>query len=121
VGESNYGRAFLRGSKGCYWGVAAHPLNEQATHEIERTIVYLTNNQHRINYNAARKGGFPIGSGGIESVNKFICHVRLKRSGAWWYIPNGNYMLALRCAMYNGTFDRVSNRAQQLDLTVPKK
>ena len=24
------------------------------------------------------QGGYPIGSGGIESANKFICHVRFK-------------------------------------------
>ena len=47
-----------------------------------------------------------MGSGGIESANKFICHVRLKRSGAWWYERTSNQMLALRCAKYNGTFER---------------
>jgi hypothetical protein len=45
-----------------------------------------------------RRGGYPLGSGGIESSNKFRCHVRLKRSGAWWYEINSNQMLALRCA-----------------------
>jgi hypothetical protein len=29
---------------------------------------------------------------------RFICHVRLKRSGAWWYEVNSNQMLALHCA-----------------------
>jgi len=48
--------------------------------------------------------------GGIESANKFICHVRLKRSGAWWYVANSNHMLALRCAKYNGTFEHVFER-----------
>jgi hypothetical protein len=45
--------------------------------------------------------------------DKFICHVRLKRSGAWWYVTNANQMLALRCAKYNGTFDRVFARYRQ--------
>jgi hypothetical protein len=60
-----------------------------------------------------RRGGYPLGSGGIESANKFICHVRLKRSGAWWYIDCSNRMLALRCAKSNGTFDRVFARYQK--------
>ena len=30
-----------------------------------------------------------------------------KRCGAWWVIENGNGMLRLRCALYNGTFQRV--------------
>ena len=54
-----------------------------------------------------------MSSGGIESAHKFICHVRSNRSGAWWYVANGNHMLALRCATYNGTFDRVVGRYQQ--------
>jgi hypothetical protein len=36
-----------------------------------------------------------------------MCHLLLKRSGAWWYEVNSNHMLALRCAKYNGTLERV--------------
>lgn len=35
----------------------------------------------------------PIGSGGIESANKFIGHVRLKRPGAWWVVENARLTL----------------------------
>lgn len=112
--EATMVRLFCGEVSSVLWGLQRmHPRDEKAADEIERTITYLTNNQHRIDYNAARKGGYPIGSGGIESANKFICHVRLKRSGAWWYIPNGNHMLALRCAKYNGTFDRVCHRIRK--------
>jgi hypothetical protein len=52
-------------------------------------------------------------AGGIASSNKCMCHVRLKRSGAWWYEVNSNKMLALRCAKYNGTLDQVFVRYQQ--------
>jgi hypothetical protein len=50
---------------------------------------------------------------GISLANTFVCHVRLKRSGAWWYEINSNQMLALRCAKYNGTFDQVFAGYQQ--------
>ena len=79
----------------------------QAADKIRKLTEYLTNNQKRVDYGFARKGGYPIGSGGIESAHKFIGHVRLKRSGAWWYVEKANQMLALRCAKYNGTFNRV--------------
>lgn len=36
-----------------------------------------------------------------------ICHGRLKRAGAWWYPACANNILKLRCAKYNGTYDRV--------------
>jgi len=59
-----------------------------------------------------RRGGSPLGSGGMASSNTCLCHVRLKRSGAWWYEERSNQMLALRCAKYNGTFDQVLTRSQ---------
>ena len=54
--------------------------------------------------------GFHIGSGAMESANKYISHTRMKRSGAWWQVPSGNAMLRIRCAMYNGTFQQVFER-----------
>ena len=83
------------------------PESEEAKEQIRKTINYLEKNKHRMHYRGDRIGGYPIGSGGIESANKFICHVRLKRSGAWWLKSNGNKMLALRCTMINKTFDQI--------------
>ncbi len=72
---------------------------------IRKTITYLKNNKKRMDYRGARVGGYHIGSGAIESANKFICHTRLKRNGAWWLQTNCNKMLKLRCAIWNGTYE----------------
>jgi hypothetical protein len=74
---------------------------------------YRWRHRGHTSYLRLRRGGYPLGSGGIESANKFICHTRLKRSGAWWYENNCNQMLALRCAKYNGTLDQVFVRHQE--------
>ena len=89
------------------------PSSEEALKAIDNCWVYLQAHRGRTPYGKLRRGGYPIGSGGIESSNKFICHGRLKRSGAWWYEGNSNEMLALRCAKSNGTFDRVFERYRQ--------
>jgi hypothetical protein len=89
------------------------PTDAHAGEEIGKLIRYLQRHEERLDYRFARKAGYPMGSGGIESANKFICHVRLNRSGAWWYVTNANHMLALRCAKYNGTFDRIFARYRQ--------
>ena len=81
--------------------------NEWVQREIYSLLNYLKENKDRMDYKHARKGGYPIGSGGIESSNKTVCHTRLKRSGAWWYAEKANQMLALRCAKYNGTFQEL--------------
>jgi len=83
------------------------PGNNEDKEQIRKTINYLERNKERIHYRGDRIGGYPIGSGGIESANKFICQTRLKRSGAWWLKENSNKMLALRCAMVNETFEQI--------------
>jgi len=101
------------------WGLQRmQPQNKAAAEEIRKLIVYLENNSHRIDYKAFKRGQYPRGSGGIESANKFICHVRMKRSGAWWYVINGNAMLRLRCSIYNGTFDEVFSRYKRIHRTL---
>lgn len=87
-----------------------NPRTAQARDEIEKLTTYLTNNAHRINYAQNLEAGYAIGSGAIESGNKFISHTRLKRSGAWWVVPYGNGMLRVRCAIYNGTYDQLFNQ-----------
>jgi len=83
------------------------PFDEAAEKSILKLINYLENHKSRFNYSQHKKEGCPIGSGGIESSNKFICHTRIKRSGAWWLKDNCNAMLRVRCAIYNGTFEQV--------------
>ena len=112
--EAALARLFYGEVHGVIWGLQRmQPTDARAAEEIAKLIPYLQRHQERLDYRFARKGGYPMGSGGIESANKFICHVRLKRSGAWWYVTNANQMLALRCAKYNGTFDRVFARYRQ--------
>ena len=90
-----------------------HAQSPEAAKAIANCWEYLNEHRGRTAYRTLRRGGYPLGSGGIESSNKFICHVRLKRSGAWWYEANSNQMLALRCAKYNGTLAQVFVRYQQ--------
>jgi len=110
-----------------YLGEAGHVIgglkrmrvsSQEQSHEIVKLIDYLKEHRHRTTYGQLRRGGYAIGSGGVESANKFISHVRLKRSGAWWYVGNSNRMLALRCAKYNGTFERVIKRRREQRATV---
>lgn len=82
------------------------PRNPQAEAEIGKLIGYLQNHGPKMNYGEALAKGYPIGSGGIESANKYICHTRLKRSGAWWVDEMANNVLRIRCAIYNQTFDK---------------
>lgn len=107
--ESTMARLSHKGEVGSVIGGIKRmkPVNDTARNLIRKTATYLNNNKNRFNYHGAKRGGYAIGSGGIESANKFICHVRMKRSGAWWLVPNCNNMLKLRCALVNGTFKQL--------------
>jgi hypothetical protein len=67
--------------------------SDEAAKALTNCWDYLNEHRGRTTYQKLRRGGYPLGSGGIESSNKFICHVRLKRSGAWWYEVNSYQML----------------------------
>jgi len=82
----------------------------EAQKNRDNLIGYLSNHKYRIDYGKCRRGGFPIGSGAIESANKFISHVRMKRSGAWWKVDYANNILKLRCARYNSKYDDAFDR-----------
>ena len=83
------------------------PRSPAAVDAIAALGSYLEGQRGRVGYAELRRRGLPRGSGGIESANKLICHVRLKRSGTWWLEANGNAMLRIRCALYNGTFKQI--------------
>ena len=113
--ESTMARLFSGDVQAVIWGLERMQAETATTaEEIRKLIGYLENNEHRIDYKALRRGQYPLGSGGIESANKFICHVRMKRSGAWWYKINGNKVLRIRCAYYNATFDEVFAKYKRL-------
>lgn len=116
--EAAFARLFHNQVDSVIWGLQRMiPVSEEAQKQINDTIHYLSTHPERFNYRAFKKAGYHIGSGAIESANKFIGHVRIKRSGAWWYPSLANNILKLRCAIYNGTFERImhqyKNRNQQ--------
>lgn len=106
--EATLARLFCDEGVGVVWGLQRmKPADEPAEEAIRKALGYLEKRLHQVDYRTHRKGGYPIGSGAIESAHRFIGHVRLKRSGTWWYRENSNAILALRCALYNGTLNRV--------------
>jgi hypothetical protein len=117
--ESTMTRLYYSEADDVIWGLQRmKPRDSLAREEIRKLIGYLQNNRQRIHYHGDRIGGYPIGSGGIESANKFICHTRMKRSGAWWVKETGNEMLAVRCAIYNGTYNKVFEKYKKARMSI---
>ncbi len=107
-----------------YWGYHDDVLSslemikstsEEAKEKTDVLYNYLSKHKGKMNYSSAKRAGYHIGSGAIETANKFISHIRMKRSGAWWYIKNANNMLKIRCAKYNGTYDKIIEKYKKDD------
>jgi hypothetical protein len=109
-------RLFLKQERHVIAGIKRmKPASTEAAKLIQSTASYLKKHSKRLDYGGARRGGYHIGSGAMESANKLICHTRLKRPGAWWYPTNANNVLRLRCAKYNNAFARVMQRHRDKD------
>jgi hypothetical protein len=46
--------------------------SNKAEEQIAAVVRYLNNHREKMDYRAARRAGYHIGSGAIESANKFI-------------------------------------------------
>lgn len=71
---------------------------------LELRTYYLSRKNH-MKYDEFRLKGYNIGSGAIESANKYIVGQRLKLSGMKWTISHANAMIHLRCKYYEGNWD----------------
>lgn len=78
-------------------------------HELEHASLpdhahYFRIHQRRMQYQQFREGGYPIGSGTVESgVKQF--KARLTGAGMRWSRPAARQMLLIRAAVLDGSFD----------------
>ena len=68
---------------------------------------YILNNKDNIDYPVYRLKYKFIGSGAIESGNKYIVQRRLKLSGMRWEKTYAQYLLSLRCKEYSNMWNIV--------------
>jgi len=72
---------------------------------IDDKLKYFMNNKDKMRYDMYKSQGLCIGSGAIESANKYVVQRRLKQPGMKWKEENANYMAHLRAEYINGDFE----------------
>lgn len=78
----------------------------QQREALDREVGYFTENAARMQYAKFKKAGMFVGSGVIEAGCKNVIGKRLKQSGMHWSVRGANAIIALRCSIMSGTFDR---------------
>jgi hypothetical protein len=74
---------------------------------------YVWTHRTRMNYRAAQRRGYPIGSGRIESAVKQVLQQRCKQTGMRWKARHLDKVLAARCAYLNGDWDLACQQTRQ--------
>jgi len=78
--------------------LANFPLDTKLLEKAEVAVAYryLCTRQQRMDYPSYKAQGFPIASGQVEGMNKFVIGKRLKQSGMQWSRKGAAAMAALR-------------------------
>jgi hypothetical protein len=66
---------------------------------------YYHSNRECMKYDEYRNNGWFIGSGPVESANKYIVNQRLKQSGMKWVRLRANAIIWARCKYYENDWD----------------
>jgi hypothetical protein len=74
--------------------------------DIECKLKYFLDSVDRMQYGVFRALGLFIGSGVVESTCKSIVETRFNGPGMRWRVANMKKLIALRCAIKSGTYDR---------------
>ncbi len=116
-GESNYAACaeWVAPKKELLWDGKVDSVIKQLTEEglksnkhqtafFELRSYYMSNKES-MRYDQFRFKGYYIGSGAIESANKYIVADRLKRTGMRWTLQHANALIWLRCKYFEERWD----------------
>lgn len=75
--------------------------------EIRNLYSYYYTRRNKMQYAEFRAKGYFIGSGAVESANKYLIQQRLKQAGMKWLINGAHSILKLREKIYEGSWKSV--------------
>lgn len=75
------------------------PTRYKELEAVQKQMQYFGKRLSLMQYPDYQRGGWPIGSGMVESANKVVVQARLKGAGMHWAPAHVNPMLALRTAV----------------------
>jgi len=81
-------------------------------------IAYLWRHRHRMRYHWLQQGGWPVGSGAMESAIKQVMTARLRGPGMKWTREGADAVITLRAAHHSGELDRTNRKQHRARMAV---
>lgn len=85
----------------------AEPYKDKKRDGVPNIYQYLTNNRNCIDYPAYQAAHLFIGSGMIESANRYVMQGRLKLPGMRWHVKSAQGLMSLKCKYDSELWDKV--------------
>ena len=79
--------------------------NSNLAEACRKLYDYFDKNKDAMRYKEFREAGYYIGSGAIESANKYIITSRMKMTGCRWLIEKADQMIWLRAKYFEDHWD----------------
>ncbi|KGE88914.1 hypothetical protein IX84_05845, partial [Phaeodactylibacter xiamenensis] len=80
-------------------------LSKSKSQQLNKAITYFTNHQHKMDYLAFIKKGYPISSAMAESTCGHLVKERMEQSGMRWSSDSAQKVMDLRAVKLNGDME----------------
>jgi hypothetical protein len=81
-------------------------LNDSKKRTLQKTITYLENHRHMMDYASYLAKGYPIATGLVEAACRAFVKERMDQSGMHWKIKGAESILQLRAVMKNNDWEQ---------------
>ena len=80
-------------------------LSESKRKQVEKTIIYFTNHQHKMDYKTFIEKGYPVSSALVEAACGHLVKERMEQSGMRWSSKGAQNIMDLRAVKLNGDME----------------
>jgi hypothetical protein len=77
-------------------------LSESKLKQVEKTITYFTNHQHKMDYKTFIEKGYPVSSALVEAACGHLVKERMEQSGMRWSSKGAQNIMDIRAVKLNG-------------------
>jgi hypothetical protein len=80
-------------------------LSESKKTQVSKTITYLSNHQHKLDYKTFIEKGYPVSSALVEAACGHLVKQRMEQSGMRWSSQGAQNIMDLRAVKINGDME----------------